>query len=89
VRVIASADLRAERVSERHQISLKKAAAQVKASDKNRRKFLKRFFKADWEDPCLYDLVINTNRLSTEQSARLIVQAVATLPDLEKTSPSS
>lgn len=81
VRVIAPASLRAERVAARHQISHSQAVAQVRASDKNRRKFLKRFFKIDWDDPQYYDLLINTAHLDAVQSARLIVQAVSPHPD--------
>jgi cytidylate kinase len=81
VRVIAPADLRAERLAVRQQISLKKAAAQIKGSDKNRHKFLKRFFKIDWDDPELYDLLINTARLDGSQGARLIVRAVTSPAD--------
>jgi cytidylate kinase len=75
VRIIAPAELRAQRVASRQRISINKAKAQVKASDKNRRKFLKTFFKINWNDPLLYDLVINTAQLDAVQSAGLIVQA--------------
>lgn len=81
VRVIAPAGLRAARIAERQQITLEKALAQIEASDKNRRKFVKRFFEIDWNSPEFYDLVINTTHLTASESARLIVQAV--LQDLK------
>lgn len=77
VRLIAPPELRAQRVAERHQISLQSAAAQVETSDNNRRKFLRQFFDVDWDDPGLYDLVINTAQIDALQSARLILQAAA------------
>jgi len=80
VRIIAPAALRAERVAAHRQIPQENAAAQIEASDKNRRKFLKQLFKIDWDDPLLYDLLINTAQLDAAQSARLIVQAVSTSP---------
>jgi len=80
VRVIAPAKLRAERIAARHQIAYENALAQVKASDENRSKFLKRLFKIDWDDPLLYDLLIDTSQLDVTQSARLITQAVTSLP---------
>jgi cytidylate kinase len=76
VRVIAPADLRAERIAAQQHISAKQATAQVEASDKNRKKFLKRFYKVNWADPKLYDLLINTAHLGPGESAKLIVQAV-------------
>ncbi len=80
VRIIAPAGLRAERLASRHHISYENATAQVEASDQNRREFLKNFFKISWDDPCLYDLLINTAHLSVAQGARLIAQAVAEEP---------
>jgi cytidylate kinase len=77
VRVIAPAALRAERVAVRHQIPQENAAAQIEASDKNRRKFLKRLFDIDWDDPLLYDLLINTAHMDTSQGTRLIIEAIS------------
>lgn len=76
VRIIAPAGLRAERLAIRHQIPQDNAAAQIDASDKNRSKFLKRLFEIDWDDPLLYDLVINTANMDAAQGARLVVEAV-------------
>ena len=36
--------------------------------------YIKRFYQADWEDPLLYHLVINTGRISIEQSVELILR---------------
>lgn len=81
VRIVAPAILRAERVAEQRQIPQENAAAQIEASDKNRRKFLKHLFEIDWDDPLLYDLWINTAHFDAAQSARLIVQAASPFPD--------
>jgi cytidylate kinase len=89
VRIIAPDNLRAERVAARHHVSYENALAQIEASDKNRRKFLKRFFKIAWDDPHLYDLLINTAHLDATQSARLIVQAVSTPTEQAATSSPS
>ena len=76
VRVIAPAEFRATRIAERQNISIENATAQIAASDKNRRKFVRRFFDIDWNSPEYYDLVINTTHLTASESAKLIVQAV-------------
>lgn len=75
VRVIAPAELRAERVAAQQGITLDCALAQIEASDKNRRKYLRRMYRVNWDDPSLYDLTINTARLSTEIAAALICRA--------------
>lgn len=76
VRVIAPAAMRAERIARIHSISLESAQAQIEASDDYRRKYLKRFYQVRWDDPELYDLVLNTAHLSPEKAAFLIREAM-------------
>jgi CMP/dCMP kinase len=75
VRLIAPASLRAERIAERHGVSLKAAQAQIQTSDRARSLYLRRFFNLDWDDPNLYDLMINTGRHDPSWAADLICQA--------------
>lgn len=77
VRIIAPAQLRAQRLAEEHGIPFKAACAQVKASDRSRKQFLKRFYQVDWDDPALYDLVISTERLAPVEAAGMITSALA------------
>jgi cytidylate kinase len=76
VRLVAPLKLRTERVASRYNISLKAAHEQVKASDRYRQKYLKRFYNVDWDDAGLYDLVLNTAHFTPEASADLICKAV-------------
>jgi cytidylate kinase len=77
IRVIAPSGLRIERVSERQSISREQASAQVEASDRRRRNYIKRFYQVHWDDPNLYDLVINTAHLSPPVAAQLIAKTIA------------
>ncbi len=76
VKVIAPLSLRAERVAHRQNIPVAAAQAQVEASDRTRRNYLRRYYHARWDDPELYDLIINTERLTTAAAAELICLAV-------------
>jgi cytidylate kinase len=76
VKVIAPASLRAERVAALHQISLEAARAQVESSDRARQNYLKRYYRARWDDPELYDLIVNTARLQPVEAACLIGRAL-------------
>ncbi len=76
VRVIAPKQTRIERVAAKHSVTLECAQAQVEASDQYRRKYIKRFYQVRWDDPLLYDLVINTGRLSVAAAAQLLCQMV-------------
>lgn len=77
VKVIAPAALRAERIANDLNISTEAARAQVAASDRARRNYLRRYYHARWDDPELYDIIINTQRLSPDQAACLICQAMS------------
>jgi cytidylate kinase len=50
----------------------------VKSSDKARAQYLQRFYGIDQELPTHYDLVVNTDNLSVEQAADVILAAAAT-----------
>ena len=39
---------------------------------------MKKYYGADIDDPLLYDLVINTDRVSYEEAGRLIAEAMTT-----------
>ncbi len=76
VRFVAPVELRVARIAERHAISLHAARAQVKASDRQRRIFLRRFYNIDANDPQLYDLVINTANMTAQTACNLICTAL-------------
>lgn len=75
VLMVAPLALRAERIATRLSISLRAARAQVKASDRHRKRFLRRFYGVHWDDPALYDLVINTQHLTADDAVDLICRA--------------
>jgi cytidylate kinase len=77
VLVTASPDTRAKRVSERAGIDVGKAKRVVSNADAGRREYLKRFYDVDHELPTHYDLVLNTDALSVEEAAELIVHGAA------------
>lgn len=78
VRIIASTEKRVERVSHKLNIQLEAAKAQITTSDRFRRNYLKRFYQVDWNDPYLYDLVINTDQVSEVQASEIIVATATT-----------
>lgn len=77
VRVIAPLELRIQRVAERQGIPEAAARAQVENSDSSRRNYLRRYHHVDWDDPELYDLVINTANLSASVVVKLIIKALS------------
>ena len=76
VRLVAPLEKRVQYVQETQHLSRKAAQAFVEKEDRGRRRYLKRYFDADTDDPLLYDLTINTERISFDDAARMIGEAV-------------
>ena len=75
VLVTASPTTRAQRVSAQETVDESQAVRMVKDADAGRRDYLKRFYGVDRESPTDYDLVINTDVLSTAQAADIVSRA--------------
>jgi CMP/dCMP kinase len=76
VMVIAPFSVRVERISRQQNIPTQAAIAQIEASDRTRRNYLRRYYHVRWDNPELYDLVVNTYRLSPDQASCLVSQAL-------------
>jgi cytidylate kinase len=75
VLVTASSETRSGRLARANGIDEREAAERVEQADAARADYLKRFYGLRAEPPTLYDLVLNTDRLSNEQAALLIADA--------------
>ncbi|MHB1417703.1 MAG: cytidylate kinase-like family protein [Chloroflexota bacterium] len=75
VYVYAPLQIRVQRVAEREGIDAEAATKRVHESDRNRAGYLRTYYRVAWHNPELYDLIINTGRLSFEQATGLIVAA--------------
>jgi len=75
VLVTASPETRAARFASERDLSVKDAARALDASDAARADYLRRFYNAKSELPTQYDLVLNTDRLTTDDAVSLVVLA--------------
>jgi cytidylate kinase len=75
VLVTASDETRRERISAERGVDGKQAAKVVHESDAARADYLKRFYGIHEELPVQYDLVLNTDNLSTARAAAIVVSA--------------
>lgn len=76
VRIVASEGFRAERVRQRHNSGLQEALDWVRRTDRDRHEFIHHFFHQDIDNPHLYDLLLNVERLGPAGAADQIVEAV-------------
>ena len=73
--ITATPATRAQRVGTADELDEARATRMIKDSDDGRRDYLKRFYAVDRESPTDYDLVVNTDLLSAEQAAEIVVCA--------------
>jgi cytidylate kinase-like protein len=74
--VTASPATRCARIAASLDLDGDEAASTIKRADANRADYIKRFYGIGSEQPTHYDLVINTDRITPERAAELIVHAV-------------
>jgi shikimate kinase len=79
VLVTASTGTRVGRVAESERITQAEAQRHVASSDRERREYFQRFYELREELPTHYDLVVNTDALTTAQAVAMIL-AVAQSP---------
>ena len=73
--VVAPFKVRLKRVMQNFQLNQENAKREIDHFDKSSREFIKRYFKAEWEDPVHYDIVVNTERFSFPAAASIVVDA--------------
>jgi uncharacterized protein len=73
--VTSSPDVRARRVAVAEGLDKAQSERVIKDSDGGRRDYLKRFYSVGQEAPTHYDVVVNTDLLSAEQAAAIVVHA--------------
>jgi cytidylate kinase len=76
VRVIAPVIIRCQRIAEREGVGAEEAMALILRADRDRARYLRQYYRVDWEDSNLYHLTVNTERTGIDLAARLIAGAV-------------
>ena len=75
IRLVASLERRIQHTQEIRNVDKKTALDLIQREDQGRERYLKKYFNQDVDDPLLYDLVLNTDLVSYQDSARLIGDA--------------
>jgi cytidylate kinase len=73
IQTVAPRTYRVQVVAARYGLDARDAQNRVRASDRARSDYLRRYHDADWLDPTLYHLVINSGRVPVATAAELII----------------
>lgn len=87
VRIIASMEFRIGKLINHENISKVEAAERIKKMDKERAKWTKYLYHANWYDPGLYDIVINLDNVSISGACNMLFKT-ATMKEYKLTAES-
>jgi len=76
VRLAGSLEVRVRRLSENRGMTRKTALDFIKREDVGRRRYVKKYFGENIDDPLLYHLVLNTDLISIEDATNTITRVV-------------
>ena len=72
VKLVAPFDFRCDHLRQVRNVDLEQAKSLVEQHDRWRQLYLRNYHKADWDDPLLYHLTINTGRIGLEDAVDMI-----------------
>lgn len=87
VRVIADMEFRIQAAMQQQRFGRKEAMAYIEKVDKERRQWTRFLFDVAWDDPYLYDLVLNLSRMNLAAACETVVR-LAAQPEFTPTSVS-
>ena len=73
VKLVAPRPWRISVAARRNGVDLKAAERMMEDTDNNRRRYHRQYYQRDWDDPCNYDMVLNTEALGYEEVVEVIV----------------
>ena len=83
LRVIAPLEVRTRRILNEKKGDEKDVVRLMRRNDRDSEGFIRSFFDTNWDDPGLYDLVINTQKISPETAVELVLRSLQSPEILE------
>jgi cytidylate kinase len=74
VRIVAPTALRIHNIQADYALDDEQALEAIRAQDKASAEYLRHVFDADWADPTLYHLVLNTGKMDADTAVSLIIE---------------
>ncbi|MGD8397260.1 MAG: cytidylate kinase-like family protein [Anaerolineae bacterium] len=76
VQIVAPASHRVSVLMARHGLNKREAQNRIRASDRARSDYVRRYHDANWLDPTLYNLTLNTSRVEIPLAADVVIRMV-------------
>lgn len=72
VKIVASPEVRTERIMQAHCLEKRDAERFLELTDRKHKRYIATLYNKDWADPLLYHVTLNTDRLGIEEGASLL-----------------
>jgi len=76
IKIVAPLEMRVKEVIQHRDVSTEQAQKLVEQHHQWRQNYLRNFHQVDWDDPLLYVLTINTEKVDPEAAVKLLVNLV-------------
>ncbi len=76
VKIMASQEMRISRVMKSNHLDRQDSERLLEITDRKHKRYINMIYEKDWADPLLYDLTLNTDKLSIKDAAEAIVSLV-------------
>jgi hypothetical protein len=76
IRIMASQEVRIGRVMKTNNLDRKDSERLLEITDRKHKRYVSMIYEKDWADPLLYDLTLNTDKLSIKDAAEAIASLV-------------
>jgi cytidylate kinase len=77
IRLVGSTNRRIEHVQDHHHLTRDAAGEYIRDRDRGRKRYVEKYYARKIDDPLLYDLVVNTDRVPYGEAAGLIAEALS------------
>lgn len=76
IKITAPLESRVKHVMEKHAVNEKEAKDIIHKRDKARSSYIRDFYQCDWNDPCLYHMIINASKMKSEAIVAVVKEAI-------------
>jgi len=77
IRTVSPREVRIRRVAKDEAIDERQAAKRIRRRDEAVARYLRHYYRVDWDDPLLYHLTLNTGFLGEAEATRLILSVAS------------
>jgi len=84
VRIVAPKAVRVKRIMTSGKLSQEEALKLIEETDKAMAEYMQSFYNLDWDDPSIYDMILNTGKMDLNTAAKVIASVASDTVNCQK-----